>query len=277
MLKSITGRIRNFYDSAIIDSLTIDGDSSYRIVGIDGIGPVKADISTVASATEVGGSFVSYTQGNRNIVLTLGYDPRGGETITDLRDRLSRIFYVGSKVELLLDTVKYGVVTTLGQVESADPVYMAKDPTIQISLICPIPSFELPGGYTQFEIPKDSTKDFVITLEHDVPIGFYLEATFSQAISQAQSVGLVVNNEVAGGFYTNNYPFDIGDTLKVNTERGSRYISRVRSSESTNILGYMRGTLTMTKLRRGDNFLRFSQPFAVSSAFIRYKERIGGI
>src|SRR3954467_2528298 len=113
-----------------------------QIRNIEGLGPVKADISATPFATGRGELYQGSSTGKRNIILTLGLNPNWmTQTIASLRQLLYRYFMVESWATLRFFTDDHPVTHITGIVESFEPNMFAQDPEMQISILCPKPDF----------------------------------------------------------------------------------------------------------------------------------------
>jgi hypothetical protein len=80
-----------------LSSLFVPNDDPVQIRNVEGLGPVKADISATPFATGRGELYQGSSTGKRNIVLTLGLNPNWvNQTMASLRQLLYRYFMVES-------------------------------------------------------------------------------------------------------------------------------------------------------------------------------------
>jgi hypothetical protein len=117
-------------------------DDPVQIRKIDGLGPVKSDISSTPFATGRGELFQGNSTGKRNIVLTLGLNPNWqDQTMTSLRQLLYRYFMPENWSMFRFITDDLPTVYINGVVESFEPNIFEQDPEIQVSILCPKPDF----------------------------------------------------------------------------------------------------------------------------------------
>lgn len=120
----------------------VPNNEPIQIRGIDGLGPIKASISTTPFATGRGGLFQGASIDNRNIVLTLGLNPDWAEqTVASLRNLLYRYFMTGAWTRLRFLSDDIPTVYINGVVESFEPNIFSQDPEMQVSIICNKPDF----------------------------------------------------------------------------------------------------------------------------------------
>lgn len=141
MITSLT--VVNEYNNYI--SITVgDPSAKYFIKNIDGLGPVKADITTSTYVTRDGSSFQNARATFRNIVMQLGFNPTystSNDPYGDLRRDLYSYFSPKSKIIIVFENVNMEPVYIDGWVESFEPTIFSKDPDVTISIICPEPYF----------------------------------------------------------------------------------------------------------------------------------------
>ena len=118
-------------------------DDPVHIRNIDGLGPVKAEITTTPSGTSRGETKQGSSVGKRNIVMTLGYNPNwaGGQTISSLRKLLYGYFMTQQWVKLRFYSDDMPTVDIEGTVEDTVTNHFAQDPEVQVSIICERPDF----------------------------------------------------------------------------------------------------------------------------------------
>lgn len=118
-------------------------DDAVQVRNIEGLGPVKADITTTPFAVSRGALYQGSTIGTRNIVLTLGLNPDfvTYPSMHELRRILYRYLLPGEWTKLRFYTIELPPVEIEGYVESFEPNMFSEDPEVQVSIICPNPDF----------------------------------------------------------------------------------------------------------------------------------------
>lgn len=161
-------------------SLPLFGDDlPYPVRNVAGLGPVKATLDTSKYGTALtSGDFRDYQGEMRNIVLTLGLEPdfTADESVASLRQALYSWFSPLASVMLELESDNMATVRINGWVESAEPDIFAQDPTIVISIICPIGYFIDPVQKVVSGASVSGTSRFTINYAGSVPNGFWLDA-----------------------------------------------------------------------------------------------------
>lgn len=142
MIKSVT--ITNYVGESVKIVLTQDDpDHGFLVEGIDGLGPVKANINTTDFALTDGGRYNSARAEQRNVVFHLwfGY----ANTIEDTRQRTYKYFPLKKQVKLTFETDNR-TLYTMGFVESNEPEIFEEMEGCEISIICPDPWFHSTDG-----------------------------------------------------------------------------------------------------------------------------------
>jgi hypothetical protein len=202
-------------------------DDPVQIRNIDGLGPVKSELSLTPFATGRGELYQGASTGKRNIILTLGLNPNWAEqTITSLRQLLYRYFMpeYWSTYRFISDELP--PVTIKGVVESFEPNIFSQEPEIQVSVICPKPDFvDLDNT-----VVTGLTSDDVIGIDYTgtVNAGFVVDIESPDADSET---GLTIANtygDTTQVFSTNPLTITPSLYVEVNTIRATRHIYNVR-------------------------------------------------
>ena len=264
--------------------------SEYDIIDIDGLGPLRADIITSELSSDAGSNYLTANQIERNIVIKLGFAPKSalGQTITSLRRNLDAVFTPPNQVELTFTDDILGNFTIKGRVESNEPVMFAKDPEVQISIICTDPYFYSPLADTTFTIPPLTpfNEQFTINYTSDVPVGFVFDFDINGNMSTGQDYVLLNMHRTpnANGldpFMRINGNFQHADHFQISSQRGSRGATRRRGTATSNAMPYFTGSLLRMQLLPGLNYLSL-YPVLVSGAkarpaTIKYKNVRGAL
>ena len=138
MLKSI--KVTNYLGEELLLELFFPERTGLVVTNIDGLGPGSASINTSKYASKDGSKFNSARSEQRNIVISLTFDPREHETIEDKRHETYRFF--PKKKPLTLEfTTDTRVAKIEGYVESNEPPFFSEQCETSISIICPDPYF----------------------------------------------------------------------------------------------------------------------------------------
>lgn len=278
MLTVLTAKTKHPRSSNVNETLVIDLDSEYKIKEIEGLGPVKAEISTVANSSEAGSQYLSSRDVERNIVITVGFEPNyaSGSTVTSLRRALMDVFMPKFHVYLELDVEGMGTMLIDGRVESHVPNIFSEAPTVQISIICPYPYFTLKGeAPTVYTLPQGTDiLSFDVPFDGLIPVGFLYEVTLTQ--DWTSDVSLMTGN--MGEYLQVQGPFLAGDVIRFSTVRGDRYVHKQSAGDwqKINLLGFFNGSLSSMKLYPGINHFD-SGPAITTAHRFTYQKVYGGI
>jgi len=148
-------------------------DDPVQIRNIDGLGPVKSDISTVPSGVSRGETYQGASTGKRNIVLTLGLNPDWTvQTMSSLRQLLYAYFMPEQWCKLRIFSDELPTTDIEGYVESFEPNMFSQDPEIQVSIINPRPDFIEIDATIFTGAVDDGSNEHVIPYVGTVPAGF---------------------------------------------------------------------------------------------------------
>lgn len=217
--------------------------SEYAVTSVTGINPPNANINTSELATMDGSVFNSAFLQNRNIVLTVY--PNGN--IESARLYLYNFFRTKKYVKLYFKNGTRNVWTE-GRVESiaVDP-YSDKE-NLQISVICPNPWLK---DVTATEVTLSGAT--TVQNKSDDEVGIVATVTITGAAQ-----GFTLTNATNGQSFTVDYTFQSGDKLTLNTRRGEKRVSLLRSGSTINLLNYIDLGSKWVSLEIGNNTLSFT-------------------
>lgn len=273
MLIGVTVTNQNRSDIPDLEILMRGGDD-YSVVFIDGLTPVKAEVSSAAYAGIPGEHIQGSRVGKRNIVLTL--DPRPsystGGTVESVRKRLYNYLSPQSKVDLsfLTETNTYNI---SGIVESFESPLFVQLPRFQISILCD--AYFTGPEVKVVEETTDNAGVTVVINDGDVPVPFVVTAAMQHATKVASGFTL------SGGDGSFN-PLQIVSSLPaqssvaVNSEPGSKDV--ILNSIDPMIQHMVRGS-GWPQLAPGYNEIKtqFTGGVGSNSVVISYLERFVGL
>lgn len=200
-------------------SLPLFEDSRFPVNFIDGLGPVKADVSSGRYANRKKGYISGSTIGERNIVLTLELNPSyfDGESMESLRTELYRLAPPDGEVSLVFVTDGGRQLRTQGRVETSDTPLFVQSPMVQISILCPDPFMH---GETKSQTFGRTSNAFMeVTVEGQEVTEFALTtATFTASTGYE----LLVEGGGKSQIFSCAGPFPSGRQLLINTEVGGK-------------------------------------------------------
>ena len=162
--------ITNDYNESIVLDLFDPYKSGLAVRSIDGLGPVKSNISTTDYASKPGAIFNGARQSTRNIVMDLVFLDSAA-TIERVRHSTYKYFPNGRKVKLSVET-DTRTLETYGYIEGNEPTIWAEDyEGTQISILCESPFLRSPIQtisklskiVDSFHFPFASTEDPELT------------------------------------------------------------------------------------------------------------------
>lgn len=234
-----------------------DDSSGFRVVKIEGLGPVKANLVSSSFANADGEQFQSSRREARNIKFELELEPDPEtDTVYSLRNKLYRVFMTESKVKLtfiLLDGLSVDIV---GVVEDCDVEHFTNEPKANISIMCFEPDFidPLPIAVPGFTV-ADETDSMNIEYDGTVETGIQLVLNVDRALPEFTVYHVLPNDEVQTLEF-NNYPLEAGDTLTISTVFGSKGATLVRAGTSSSVLYGVSPQSKWIELLPGDNSIR---------------------
>lgn len=175
MLKQVAFRIPGESEATNMEVAVPNSNTRYLVKNIEGLGPVKANVSTSTLALLDGVSLNNTRLGQRNIVINFEYMPDwgSGQTVYELRQELYQIAGPEKTVELTFVIEGVGSRKIVGVVESVESEMFSQDLTAQISIICPSPYF-IGADRSHTLVPATNN---VIDYEGDVPAGVVMGHT----------------------------------------------------------------------------------------------------
>lgn len=246
-----------------------DSASSYFVKKIDGLGPIKADITMATYATKDGGSFQNARGNSRNIVMQLGLNPSyslSEDPYGDLRRALYLYFAPKSKVVMHFVSSNMETVFIDGWVESFEPTIFSKDPDMTISIICPEPYF---SSLTPELVSREGSGDLYLnnngTVEAGLTIlidGFYSNTpdfSITQMSPTTDVMSYIGNLYSSGQMLSFHFVTDLGHKSALFKVNDVGYVpgntDPLAPFDGINILGWVDGWLT---LPIGESYYRFS-------------------
>jgi hypothetical protein len=256
------------------------GSDPIQILDAKGLEPVKAAITTTPFGAFDGEAFVGSTIGKRNIVLSIGLNPDWSiQSIEELRQLLYNYFMPKLLVELRFHSTNFPTTRIQGYVESMDPNIFAKNPTIEVSIICPIPDFIAIDETTVTGITNDGTSLTEIEYIGSVSAGLELKVTQAVGTPGEDSIQLnVVSENLPQSFVARgNLTPDI--RWEMSTLMSSKYVRSVSQSLGTitNYLNNVAFDAVWPRLQPGVNKVAVVTPVVGQNWELTYHARFGGL
>lgn len=296
--------VTNFLGDRIRLELGKPENTGFLIKSITGLGPVKANVNTTEVATNDGSMFNSARLSQRNIVIQMVFvNSIYGEDIEAIRQKSYKYFPIKKNVELVIETDNRYVRTT-GYIESNEPDIFSKQEGTQISIICPDPYFysasedgdNVTDFYSidpMFEFPFSNESltepllvfgeiqiktEGVITYSGDSEIGVMI---YIHAIGPAEHIN-IYNTETREVMTIDTVKLEkltgrgliAGDDIIINTLKGEKSITLVRSGVFYNILNCLDKNTDWFTLVKGDNIFAFTADSGVTNLQLRIENKV---
>lgn len=263
--------------------LTEDGDAGndpIQVLGVNGLGPVKANITTAPFGAYDGEALSGMSVPKRNIVLTIGLHPDWAvQTIEELRQLLYNYFMPKLLVQLRFHSTNFPVVKIEGYVESMEPNIFVKSPTVEVSIICPAPDFIALEAATITGITDDGSDPTELEYIGSVSTGMMLKVTKAVDTPGEDTIQINLGGEYAPLTFLarGNITDDI--YWEMNTQPGNKYVRSVSQSLGTitNYLNDISYDASWPMLYPGLNRLSVITPVVGQNWELSYFTRFGGL
>lgn len=260
----------------------IPNDDPVQILDIDGLGPVKAEITTSQFATERGEAFQGASTGKRNIVLTLGLNPNWvDQTMTSLRQLLYRYLLPEAWVKLRFFSQELPTIDIEGWVESCDPNIFSQDPQMQVSIICPKPDFVEPDATIYTGVVDNGTIETEFEYIGTVAAGFELRV--DRAPARLNYTGALdiqmkspVNPQV---FHVDPVTIDNTKYFKLSTRRSAKRVETISliDGSTNNLFSYLSNSSVWPVIKPGKNVFSIAAAQPGQEWTLAYFNRFGGL
>lgn len=264
-----------------------DISNGFLVKDIEGLGPVKATLVSSNFATMDGEEYHTSRRDKRNIVIKLGLVPDyGSSSAHELRSQLYDFFMPKTEITLDFDmfdrhTSETDTFRILGRIESFEPVIFAKEPEVNLSIVCYESSFfELSSIVAEGDTLTFPASTPRITVSYDgtVETGALLELTLPSGVNEIRvfqsfpGIGTGTSFMQLGGNYL------AGDVLKISSVPGNKFITITRGGVTESYLHDLVSHTGWLVLFPGDNLIAVSLDVAVSRTYtLEYTKRHGGL
>lgn len=255
-------------------------DDPVHIRNIEGIGPVKAEITTTPSGTSRGETYQGSSTGKRNVVLTLGLNPDWStQTISGLRNLLYSYFMTEQWCKLRFFSDELPTVDIEGYVESFEPNIFAQDPEYQISIVNDKPDFiEIDATIFKGTVDDGSTW-LEVNYEGSVSSGLEIRVDRSVAVP-AYSGPVIISVENFKGVQTitvDPVTVDTTKSFKVSSVQGHKRAQSEALLDGS-VINLLKGmTGVWPELQPGDNLVNVKAATPGQTWTLAYFNRFGGL
>lgn len=299
MIKSI--KVVNYLNEELLMTLKDPEKSGFYVIGIDGLGPCKADINTTEMATNDGAEYNSARVNSRNIVLEMIFAEI--PSVEYYRQLTYKYFPLKRKLKIVIETDNR-VCETIGYVESNEPTIFSSKEGTQISIICPDPnlystgetgtiSTVFSGVEPAFEFPfsNESVTDKLLEFGRILSVNqknIYYPGDIEVGVTiQINTIGTVkdisVYNRTAGQVMkivdtkvqkVVGSSIKSGDEIVINTTKGNKYIVLIRDGKEYNILSCLDKKPAWFTLNKGDNIFAFTAEYGEEYIYFNMENRV---
>lgn len=258
-------------------SLPLDDDSSgFRVVEIEGLGPVKATLVSSSFAGLDGEQYQSSRRETRNIKFKIELDPDPTtDTVRSLRQKLYDFFMPKTEVTFkffLEDGLEVGIT---GRVETCEPDIFTREPTMNISIVCFDPDFVQPD---LIQILGMSTADAEATsFDYDGTVDTGIK--FVLFVDRSVTDFTIIHTTPSGETRTLEFsaPLIADDWLLINTIPGEKEVFYFRAGVKTNVLYGISPQSNWISLENGINTLKVEAVGAGIPLTFEWYNRYGGL
>lgn len=243
---------------------------------VDGLGPVKATIVSSSFAQQDGEQYHSSRREKRNITLKLSFRPDyGTTTVRALRHQMYRFFMTKTPVSLRFYDTEGPEVDISGRIEDCDPTIFAKEPGMDVSILCFDPDFVDLDTVTLSGNTTATTTETLVEYDGTVETGVVFTLNVNRTITEFTIYhrppdGTLRSMDIAA-------PMVTGDVLKISTVPGDKYATLTRTGSSSSALDYVSPQANWMELVQGDNHIRIYAEGAAIPYTIEYNTRYGGL
>lgn len=281
MIKSLT--VTNHLGNSIKLELGSPASSGFIVKSIDGLGPAKANVNMSNLAMHDGSIYNSARLNSRDIILTLEFMQSATESIEDIRHKSYKYFPIKKKVCITIETDRR-IVETEGYVEANEPSIFSSTEGCSITIACPssylysaeIQETMFSGVEPMFSFPfeNESTTEPLLEMgiiEHkkegtvyypgDVEVGININI---HAIGPASNLK-IYNLTTGETMHIDSSKLETitgsdiiaGDTININTVKGSKSITLLRDGKTYNILNCLGKATKWFTIVSGDNIFAY--------------------
>lgn len=198
-----------------------DVSNGYIVKSISGLGPVDTELTSTDYASLDGAQLQAKRRVKRTMVFKIELIPGAfGLSVRELRKRLYRVFTYG-EVSFAFMLAGESPLTNKGYVESFEPDLWAKEPTVDITVVCFDPNFEVPTVQTVTGA-SSTTNELSVMYDGMVDTG----VVFSLIVTSATNGVTITNRHDSGLVETFAFPIVMaeGDELRISTVPGNKYV-----------------------------------------------------
>lgn len=256
----------------------LDYSEGFTVENVDGLDPVDATLVYSDFAGQDLAAFQSARRGNRDLILTLGFEPNWALTTpAALRRRLYNFFMPKSQVKLRFYQDDAPTVEIAGRVEKNATPRFTKEADATITVVCEDSNFV---DLTARNFTGYTTADTVATPcsypdSGTVETGFLFTMPITRTIN-----GFTIFNTPADNVQR-SFPFlapmVAGDVVKISTVPGNKFVTLTRAGVDSSLMYGVSPSANWLNLFPGLNNIRVALAGSVMSWEIDYMTKYGGL
>lgn len=260
----------------------LPSDDPVQIRNIDGLGPVKAELSSTPFGSGDGELYQGGSVGKRNVVLNLGLNPNWTEqSMAALRQLLYAYFMPKQWIKLRFFSDHMPTVEIEGIVESCDPNMFSQDPEMQVSVLCHKPDFIDPDAVILKGLVDDGTTEYAFEYEGNIPTGIELRVDRTpENVSYTGPLAVTITNGgVPQRFSIDPVTINTVKSFKLSSVKNRKKVSNIAiaDSEATNLLYNATSGFVWPEVSPGENFLTVVADEPGQAWTLAYFKRFGGL
>lgn len=271
------------------EQLNLTDNPNYTIDRIDGLAPPTSTINRNKVAGYDGARYSSSRKDERNIVIYIDIECPAEENRLNLYKyirpkRKIKMYYSNNTLDVFIE----------GYVESMPINHFAKKQQMQVSVICTDPDFNALEEMITNMSNIEALFEFPFDIDNEgEEFSRYARATDTNVINvgttecgmeiiltaRGQVVNPKIYNKYTTEFFGLNITMEAGDTIIINTNKGSKSVTLLRDSQEINIFNYIMAGSKFIDLEIGDNVFVYeasSGDVNLNVAF-RHRDRFEGV
>jgi hypothetical protein len=253
------------------------GSPGYIIKDLEGLGLVKATLTSTDNAQYDGAQLQGSRRDPRNITGKIGFLPDYiANTVQSLRTDLYD--YLMPKSNVVMSFYDDGVIfaNIVATVESLDDTRFTQDPEMDFSVMCYDPDFSSPTPTSTSGNTVADTTAKTIDYEGSTDVGIVFTLNVNRTMTSISLTNIRPDNIVQT---LNLEGLDLisGDTLKLVSVPGSKAITRTRAGNVTSVLYSLDSASTWPLLRKGINLFRAQASGAAVPYTVQYMAKYAGL
>jgi hypothetical protein len=253
-----------------------DASDGLLVESIEGLDPVKATLVSSGYARLDGEVFHTARRVPRNMKIRINLEPDYvTKSVADLRRQLYAFFMPKTQIRFGFHQSDGPAVNIDGVVESCETALFAKEPAVDISIMCFDPDFI---DYTNDQFVSattDTSAEALLEYPGTVETGIYFQLLVNRALEE-----FTIYHRPPDGstrIFTFAASLVAGDVLRVDTRVGTKGVRLTRGGSETSLLYAMSPYSNWIELSPGDNFIRVFAEGAAIPYTIDYLARYGGL